>query len=123
MSPARRRATLLAGATVVVALLVGGRWLAIETAERAWAASIAGGDVYMTARDLARLIHGVILLVAIGWGTANLYYVYRAIGSVQLPRRLGDLEIVEAVPHRVLLAATLASGLVYGLLLALGTGD
>src|SRR5262245_34741243 len=74
-------------------------------------------------RDLARLVHGLVLLVAIAWGTANLYYVYSSIGSVQLPRRLGDLEIVEAVPQRVLLAATLGSGIVYGLLLTLGTGD
>src|SRR2546425_703789 len=44
-------------------------------------------------------------------------------GSVQLPRRLGDLEIVEAVPQRVLLGGTITSGLVFGFLLALGTGD
>ncbi|OLC08872.1 MAG: hypothetical protein AUH42_00370, partial [Gemmatimonadetes bacterium 13_1_40CM_70_11] len=123
MTPAPRRSTLLVGLAVVVALLVGGRWLALETAERAWAASVAGGDVYLRARDLARLVHGLILLLAIAWGTANLSYVYRTIGSVQLPRRLGDLEIVEAVPQRVLLVATVGSGLVYGLLLALGTRD
>src|SRR3989475_10823675 len=55
--------------------------------------------------------------------TGNLLFVYRAIGSVQLPRRLGDLEIVEAVPQRLLLASTVACGLVYGCLLTLGTGD
>mgnify|MGYP003693566289 CR=1 FL=1 len=102
---------------------MGGRWLALETAERAWAATILRGNVYLAARDLARLTRGVILLAAVAWGTANLYYVYRAIGSVQLPRRLGDLEIVEAVPQRVLLAGTLACGIVYGLVLSLGTGD
>ena len=124
MTVARRRSTLLVGLTLLVALLVGGRWLAIETAERAWAASLgsAAGAAYLSARDLARFVHGSVLLLAIAWGSANLYYVYRAIGSVQLPRRLGDLEIVEAVPQRVLLAGTLASGLVYGLLLALGSG-
>jgi hypothetical protein len=57
------------------------------------------------------------------WGTSNLLFVYRSIGSMQLSRRLGDLEIVEAVPQPVLLAGTVASGLVFGLLLALGTGD
>ena len=125
MKPARRRSTLLVGLTILVAILVGGRWLAIETAERAWAASLgtAAGGAYLSARDLARLVRGCALLVSIGWGTANLYYVYRAIGSVQLPRRLGDLEIVEAVPQRVLLAGTLASGVAYGLVLTLGSGD
>jgi uncharacterized protein len=123
VSAARRRRAFLLGLAILVALLVGGRWLALETAERAWAATIARGNVYLAARDLARLTRGIVLLVAVTWGTANLYYVYRSIGSVQLPRRLGDLEIVEAVPQRVLLAGTLAGGIVYGLLLALGTGD
>jgi len=115
------RSALLVGLAGVALVLVGGRWLAVESAERAWAASIADGNVYLRARDLARLVHGLTLLLAVAWGTANLYYVYRAIGSVQLPRRLGDLEIVEAVPQRVLLGATLAAGLLSGVLLALGT--
>jgi len=123
VTPTPRRGRVLLGLAVVAAVLVGGRWFAVETAERAWAATVAAGAVYLTGRDLARLVDGLILLVAIAWGTGNLFYVYLAIGSVQLPRRLGDLEIVEAVPQRVLLAATLASGLVYGLLLTLGTGD
>jgi hypothetical protein len=123
VNAARRRRTFLLGLIILAALLVGGRWLALESAERAWAATIARGNVYLATRDLARLTRGVILLVAVVWGTANLYYVYRAIGSVQLPRRLGDLEIVEAVPQRMLLAGTLACGIVYGLLLTLGTGD
>jgi uncharacterized protein UPF0182 len=122
VSPARRRPTLLLGAALLVALLVGGRWLALETAERAWAATIPGGTAYLMTRDFARLVTGVFLLAAVAWATGNLLFVYRAIGSVQLPRRLGDLEIVEAVPQRLLLAGTLGSGLVYGLLLALGTG-
>ena len=115
MTAARPRRAFLFGLTILAVLLVGGRWLAVETAERAWAATIARGDVYLAARDVARLTRGVVLLLAVTWGTANFYYVYRAIGSVQLPRRLGDLEIVEAVPQRVLLAGTLACGTVYGL--------
>jgi len=119
----RRRSWLVAGAAVLVVLLVGGRGVAIETAERAWAASIRGGEAYIAGRDVARLVSGLILLLAVAWGTGNVFFVYRAIGSVQLPRRLGDLEIVEAVPQRVLLGGTITSGLVFGLLLALGTGD
>jgi uncharacterized protein len=118
-----RRSWLVAGAAALVVVLVGGRWLALETAERAWAASLPAGHVYVVGRDVARLVSGLILLLAVAWGTGNVFFVYRAIGSVQLPRRLGDLEIVEAVPQRVLLGGTLASGLVFGFLLALGTGD
>lgn len=123
MTRAGRRSGLALGAALLVALLVGGRWLALETAERAWAASVASGAAYVAARDLARLISGTILLVAVVWGIGNLYFVYRAIGSVQLPRRLGDLEIVEAVPQRVLLLGTVASGLLLGFALALGTDE
>src|SRR5437879_13835170 len=42
---------------------------------------------------------------------------------MQLSRRLGDLEIVEAVPQPLLLAGTIACGLAFGFLLSLGTGD
>ena len=123
MTPARRRRAFVWAAVALVVALVGGRWLAIETAERAWAATVGGGDVYLAARDLARLVQGIILLVSLTWGIGNLYIVYRAIGSVQLPRRLGDLEIVEAVPQPVLLGGTLLAGVAFGLILALGTGD
>jgi uncharacterized protein UPF0182 len=74
-------------------------------------------------RDFARLVSGLLVLGAVAWGTANLLFVYRSIGSMQLSRRLGDLEIVEAVPQPLLLAGTIASGLVFGVLLTLGTGD
>ncbi|HYK83699.1 MAG TPA: UPF0182 family protein [Gemmatimonadales bacterium] len=118
-----RRWAFLLGAGLLVVLLVGGHWGALETAERAWATSLPGGASYLLERDWARFVSGFFLFAAIAWGTGNLFFVYRAIGSVQLPRRLGDLEIVEAVPQRLLLVATIASGLLYGILLALGTGD
>jgi len=123
VTPARRRGALLVGLAAVVAVLVGGRWSAMEVTERAWAASVAGGNVYLTMRDMGRLVHGVVLLVAVAWGIGHLYRVYRTIGSVQLPRRLGDLEIVEEVPHRVLLGATLTLGVLYGLGLGIGSSD
>ena len=119
---ARRPFWFVALGVAVVAALVGGRWLALDTAERAWAHTIAGGEVYVTARSLARLVRVSLLVLSIGWGTSHLYWVYRAIGSVQMPRRLGDLEIVEAVPQRLLLFGTLLSGLAYGVGIAWGTG-
>ena len=123
MKPVVRRRALLVGVGLLVAVLVGGRWLALETAERAWGASLPGGAAYLTARDFARLVSGLFLIGAVSWGTANLLFVYRSIGSMQLSRRLGDLEIVEAVPRPLLLAGTIACGLVFGFLLTLGTGD
>jgi len=123
VKPAARRRALVVGVGLLVALLVGGRWLALETAERAWGVSLPGGSAYLVARDFARLVSGLLLVGAVAWSTANLLFVYRSIGSMQLSRRLGDLEIVEAVPQRVLLAGTIASGMVFGFLLTLGTGD
>ena len=118
-----RRSALFTLAVLLVVLLVGGRWLALETAERAWAATFSGGGVLIEARTLGRLMQVFVLVFAITWATGNVFVVYRAVGSVQMPRRLGDLEIVEAVPQRVLFALTLGTGLVGGLLLTIGTGD
>ena len=123
MTRANRRRLYLIGAGLLVAALVGGRWLAVETAERAWDRTFAGGEALVAARDRARLLQALVLLVANAWIVGNLLIVYRAIGSVQMPRRLGDLEIVEAVPRRTLLAATVLLGIILGTLLSLGTGD
>ena len=123
MKQAARRWALLVAVGLLAVVLVGGRWIAFETAERVWATSVPGGAAYLRARDFARLLSGLLLLVTVGWGTGNLLLVYRSIGSMQLSRRLGDLEIVEAVPQPVLLAGTIGCGAVFGLLLILGTGD
>jgi uncharacterized protein len=119
----RRRWLLLAAAGVAALFL--GRWLAVETAERAWALGLgpAVAAVQGEARALSRLVRIAVFVVAALWGVGNLYLVYRAIGSVQVPRRLGDLEIVEAVSHRLLLAGTILAGLVIAVILTLGTGD
>jgi len=119
----RRRTVLIGAAAVVVLILVGGRFAALETAERAWAATVRGGDIYLQGRNLARLVGALILLISVAWGVTNLYLVYRTIGSVQMPRHVGDLEIVEAVPQPVLLAVTVVSGVFFGVVLAWGTGD
>jgi len=118
-----RRSWLFWFAALLVVVLVGGRVLAVETAERAWAATFPGGEVLLEARTLAWQMQGFVMLFSIIWATGNLLVVYRSIGSVQMPRRLGDLEIVEAVPQRVLFTLTLGTGILGGLLLSLGTAD
>ncbi len=123
VTPPRGRGGWVGAAVVLTVLLVGGRWAAIETAERAWAATVPGAETYLDARALAALFRAAIVLFAVAWATANLYLVYRSIGAVQLPRRLGDLEIVETISRRVLLGGTIASGLVFGIILTWGTGD
>src|SRR2546425_12520152 len=69
------------------------------------------------------MLQGLVLVCAVAWLTGNLLIVYRAIGSGQMPRRLGDLEIVEAVPQRVLFWITVLVGVALGVVFSLGTGD
>lgn len=123
MTRSSRRRLYVTGAILLVVALVGGRWLAVETAERAWDRTFTGGTALVDARNLGLMLQAFVLVFAITWATGNLLIVYRAIGSVQMPRRLGDLEIVEAVSHRVLFGATLLLGLVLGILFSLGTGE
>ncbi len=119
---ARRRWLFAAGA-VLILVLVGGRFIAVETAERAWATTLAAGSVYIDARNLALVVRVATFLLSCFWGVANFYIVYRAIGSVQMPRQVGNLEIVEAVPQRFLLGLALVIGVVFGIGLAWGTED
>ena len=119
----RRRWALLGAAAVLVVALIGGRWSAMQTAERAWAATIPNGAAYLHGLALARSVQWIVALAATLWGVGHCYLVYRAIGSVQMPRRLGDIEIVEAVPHRLLIAVTVIGGIVYGAGLAWAIGD
>jgi len=60
-----RRSGLLTLAVLLVIVLVGGRWLALETAERAWAATFPGGTVLTEARTLGRLMQVFVLLFAL----------------------------------------------------------
>ena len=123
MTRSGRRRLYVTGAILLVVALVGGRWLAVETADRAWDRTFAGGTALIDARNLALMLQTLALVAAVTWATGNLLVVYRAIGSVQMPRRLGDLEIVEAVSHKVLFGGTLLLGLILGVLFSLGTGD
>lgn len=123
MTRSGRRRLYVTGAILLVVALVGGRWLAVETAERAWDRTFTGGTALIEARNLALMLQAFVLVFAVTWATGNLLIVYRAIGSVQMPRRLGDLEIVEAVSHRVLFGGTLLLGLILGFLFSLGASD
>lgn len=106
-----------------VAALFGVRWLALTTADRAWAASLGVGPAHA---DIA-LLRGALAAAAFGvaatWFVANLWLLYRQIGAVQVPRQVGDLEIVEHVPRRYLLIGILVAGAVLGAVSSRGAGD
>jgi hypothetical protein len=105
----RRRVAGYAVAAVFV-VLFGGRYLAIRYTEASWFADLGVAREYWT-----RLWHDVGWQLAVAaaatlWYAAQTFGVYRSIGAVHLPRRVGDLEIAEAVPRRTLrwIAASLA---------------
>jgi uncharacterized membrane protein (UPF0182 family) len=113
----RRRVALFAVAAVFV-LLFGGRWAAIRFTEASWYADLGLSGLYWT-----RLVHDALWQLAVG-GAATLWYaiqtlaVYRSIGAVHLPRRVGNLEIAEAVPRRALRWIALVLAVALGIVTA-----
>ena len=98
MTPLRRRWLWLGGAALLVAVLAGGRWLAMETAERAWAQTIGGAgaaQVYLEARALQRVMRFAVLALAAllidrrALLVAGLAYLGAAIGFALTGARVG----------------------------------
>ncbi len=123
MSPRARRIAALV--LVVVVLLFAGRWTAGLYAERWWAEQIspaAAGAV--TGWALVEFgLEATGILLACAWFIGHLLLVYRAIGSVQVHRRLANLEIREAVNMQVLVWLSVIGGLLLGFLAGRGAGQ
>jgi uncharacterized protein len=113
--------TIAVGAAV--AALFGVRWLALTTADRAWAASLGAGTAHADIALLRAALGAGAFTVAAAWYVGNLLLLYRQIGAVQVPRQVGDLDIVEHVPRRYLLAGVLVIGAVLGAVSSRGAGD
>lgn len=119
----RRTRILLLAVVVVVLLLFLGRWTTVMVAERWWADSVSpNASRFVGQVQLLRFfldLGGVLLSTA--WFVGNFYIVYRAIGSVQVARRVANLEIHEALTPRALLIATVSAGILLGVLTGVGT--
>ena len=118
----RRRVAGWAVAAVFV-VLFGGRWLAIRYTEWAWFA-----DLGLTRQYWERLVHDLGWQLALGaaatlWYAGQTFGVYASIGAVHLPRRVGDLEIAEAVPRRTLRWIALGLALLLGAVTAVTFAD
>ena len=118
----RRGRSLALAAAVLVALLFAGRWTASILAEQWWGSQFsAGAGVFLGQWHLLSLTLEVgAVILATGWFVGHLLTVYRAIGSVQIPRHVGNVEILEALSPQVLLTGVLALGALLGILV--GTG-
>jgi uncharacterized membrane protein (UPF0182 family) len=108
--------------SVIVAaavLLIVGRSLAGVYSDYLWYESLGAGALW-------RLRMGAVAQLRIGSAIAaglfafvNLYALRQSIVSLVLPRRLGNLELNEEVPGRLLMTATVALSAILGLLLAM----
>jgi len=118
----RRRGAAYAVAGILL-LLFGGRWAAIRFTEASWFSDLGFGPAYWArfAHDLAW--QAALALVAALWYAAQTWAVYRSIGAVHLPRRVGDLEIAEAVPRRTLRWIALGTAVLLGIITAMTFSD
>jgi len=107
----------------VVAALFGARWAALATVDRAWAAALGVGPAHADIALLRAALGVAAFAVATVWYVGNLLLLYRQIGAVQVPRQVGDLEIVEHVPRRYILIGILVTGAVLGAVSSHGAGD
>lgn len=114
----RRRRWIYLAAAAVALVLVAGRWLAVATSDDLWASTLGVQVTHAQIRGLQRTMLLIALTSAVIWCVGNLYLVYRSIGSVHVPRRVGNLEFLEAIPRRYLLLAALALGLLLAIALS-----
>ncbi len=112
----------LAVAAALVLLLLAGRWVVAFLAARWWAAALApGASAVVTRWHLLGLLLDVgAIVIASCWFAGQALLVARAIGSVQVERRIGELRVREAVPTRLLIAGAVATGVMLGLLTGAG---
>jgi uncharacterized membrane protein (UPF0182 family) len=116
-----RRRGLLAGLAAAIVLLFAGRWIASFLADGWWAEqfSPAARSLLSRIRLLRLAIDAAAVLVAAAWFIGHLTAVVRAVGSVQIPRHVANLEFREAVRNDFLFAGAVGTGVVLGLLLGL----
>lgn len=107
------------------ALLFLGREVTGLLAERWWAAQVLppSADFLTRQRLLALLLEIVGSTLAATWFIGNYFFVYRAIGSVQVPRQVANLEITETLTPRVLIMFALGAGLLLGVIAGSGMGE
>jgi hypothetical protein len=123
VTPRNRR--IAEALVVAAALLFVGRWTTEFIAERWWAASVApGGAAFLTIYALLGLaLDAAAIVTASAWFALHALLVARAIASVQVLRRVGDLQLREAVPTRLLLWGAVISGVLLGLVAGAGAHE
>ncbi len=117
-----RRWLLLSAAGVAATLLVG-RFVSGLYAEWSWYDAMGALPLYESALRHTLALRGGAFLAGFLLALANLYAVRRSIVSVVLPRRLGNIEIGEAVPGPMLNLIVVLASAAIGLSLAFAMDD
>lgn len=120
-----RRGRLVLALLAVAVLLFAGRWVASFLADGWWSAQFSPAAAELVSRiHLLRLALDVAgVLSASAWFVGNLILVTRAVGSVQVPRHVGNLEFRETLTPGLLLAGAVGAGVVLGLVVGLDSSD
>lgn len=103
--------------------LIAGRWIAGLYADWAFYDALGANALWAKRIWYMALWRGGSFLVALTIVFANLYAVRQSVVSLVLPRRLGDLEIGEAVPSQLLTGATALLSAIIAVALALAERD
>jgi hypothetical protein len=117
-----RRWIVILLAAVALTLVVG-RWSSMVYAEWQWYDALGALPLYRSALAHQFAWRAGAVVVAFVFAFLNLYALRKSIVSLVLPRRLGNIEIGEAVSARLLLTFVAASAAILGLLLSSPTGD
>lgn len=107
----------------VLGVLVVGRWLAVSSAHRLWWEAVGGGTTHRAIASLQQMLLVTAFAAALVWCVGNFYLAYRSVGAVRVPRRLGNLEISEALPRRYLMIAAILFGVLLALALSHGADE
>ncbi len=118
----RARLVWVAVGFVLLTLLLG-RLLAVSATERLWAEALGIGASHADITRLKVLLHLVAFVAAAAWCSGNLYVVYRSVGVVSVPRHVGDLRFLEAVPRAYLAWGVAGLSLLLAAVLSQLAGD
>lgn len=117
-----RRWIVILGVSAALSLLLG-RWVSAMYSDWMWYASMDALAVFRSAIVHETAWRAGAMLVAFGLAFLNFYALRKSIVSLVLPRRLGDLEIGEAVSPRTLLAFVVGVSAILAVLLSAPIGD
>lgn len=113
-----RRVAIAVG--ILAAALIAGRVAAVLYGQYTWFNSLGAAPVWFERlRDITLLRLGLGTFAAL-FAFLNLAAIRRSIVSLALPRKIGNVEIGEAVPSRYLYRVVIALSVTVGLLLAFG---